>query len=114
MLTYAVSVTHMHAAKHLLKLRKNTACVCAHATSVCVCAGKWLRGCVASTCSGRERLYPSATLKSLNGITWDNPTMIVMLGRCVFVCVRAHAYSQFLKFAQCPDGHGELLQVVVV
>lgn len=54
--------------------------------SLCVRAGKRVCGCVASTCLGRERLYPSATLKSLNGITWDNATMIVMLGRCVFVC----------------------------
>lgn len=81
---------------------------------LCVRGRKRLRGCVASTCLGRERLYPSATLKSLNGITWDNATMIVMSGRCVFVYVSACVYSQFLKFAQRPDGHRELLQIIVI
>ncbi len=39
--TYAVSVTHMHAAEHLLKPRENTVCVCVRAR-LCVRAGAWV------------------------------------------------------------------------
>lgn len=90
--------THLHAdthshCEHLLKLKKKKfVCIRAHqCVCLCVCVCVCFVGVLGNTCFRRERLYPSATLKSLNGIIWDKATMIVMSGRwvCVYVCASA-------------------------
>ena len=97
--------THLHADthSHLLNLKKTLRAYMLSSVCVCVCGVLWVGvwvgvgvcsggflggGILGYTCFRRERLYPSATLKSLNRITWDKAAMS---GRwvCVYVCASA-------------------------